>query len=152
MIPFLPSNMSVLFYYIYQVEVLSFYRKMASSSAFKSQDAEKAAEMLFDQITTLKQELREIQSNCPNQLQLDEHQMTDNLEKEVVELASEARVLKKSAPEGNMDDPTIGYYLAIAELEKNNGILRQQKQITEGKFFSSSYIIIHHMAINFDLL
>lgn len=131
MIPFLPSNMLVLFYYIYQVEVLSFYRKMASSSAFKSQDAEKAAEMLFDQITTLKQELREIQSNCPNQLQLDEHQMTDNLEKEVVELASEARVLKKSAPEGNMDDPTIGYYLAIAELEKNNGILRQQKQITE---------------------
>ena len=127
--------MLVLFYYIYQVEVLSFYRKMASSSAFKSQDAEKAAEMLFDQITTLKQELREIQSNCPNQLQLDEHQMTDNLEKEVVELASEARVLKKSAPEGNMDDPTIGYYLAIAELEKNNGILRQQKQITEGNFF-----------------
>ena len=76
---------------------------MATLSAFKSQDAEKAAEMLFEQITILKQELREIQSHCPNQLQLDEHQMTDDLEKEVVELASEARVLKKSAPEGNMD-------------------------------------------------
>ena len=44
-------------------------------------------------------------------------------------MASETEVLKKSAPEGN-DESNIQYFLAIAELEKTNKILRQQEIIT----------------------
>ena len=56
-------------------------------------------------------------------------QNVGDLEKEVIELASETEVLKKSAPEGN-DESNIQYFLAIAELEKTNKILRQQEIIT----------------------
>ena len=53
-----------------------------------------------------------------------------DLEKEVIQLATETNVLKKSAPEVN-DESNIQYFLAIAELEKTNGILRQQEIISQ---------------------
>ena len=45
----------------------------------------------------------------------DDSQNINDLEKEVIELATETNVLKKSAPEAN-DESNIQYFLAIAEL------------------------------------
>ena len=47
----------------------------------------------------------------------DDSQNINDLEKEVIELATETNVLKKSAPEAN-DESNIQYFLAIAELGK----------------------------------
>ena len=101
---------------------------------FKSDDALQAAKVLLEQITSMKNELRKIQSRCPEQFQLEESNH-DDLEREVIEMVNETKVLKKSAPEGNVEDSNVQYYLAIAELEKNNGILRQQQKITQGMHF-----------------
>ena len=49
------------------------------------------------------------------------------LEEEVIQKINETEVLKKSAPEGNVDDPNVQYFLAFAELEKSNAALRQQE-------------------------
>ena len=69
--------------------------------------------------------MKALQEKCgADQLQIEEN----NLEKEVIQLAAETQVLKKSAPEAN-DDSNIQYFLAIAELEKGNAILRQQEII-----------------------
>ena len=98
---------------------------------FRSQEAQKAAEILISHIDIMKADLRAVQSQCPgDMLQLEEH--NDDLEKEVIDLANEAQVLKKSAPEGNVEDSNVQMYLAIAELEKTNSILRQQQKITQG--------------------
>ena len=100
------------------------------ASNFKSEDALKAAETLMDQIVSLKSELRDIQIQYPEQFQLEENHL-DDLEKEVVEMAQNTKVLKESVPEGSSDDSNVQYYLAIAELEKNNGVLRQQQKISQ---------------------
>ena len=100
------------------------------ASNFKSEDALKAAETLMDQIVSLKSELRVIQTQYPEQFQLEENHL-DDLEKEVVEMAQNTKVLKESVPEGSSDDSNVQYYLAIAELEKNNGVLRQQQKISQ---------------------
>ena len=100
------------------------------ASNFKSEDALKAAEVLMDQIVSMKSELRVIQTQCPEQFQLEENHL-DDLEKEVVEMAQKTKVLKESVPEGSSDDSNVQYYLAIAELEKNNGVLRQQQKISQ---------------------
>lgn len=99
------------------------FRKM-----FKNPNALKAAEVLSDQISAVKSELKKLQGQC-ELLQVDDNNQED-LEKEVIELANEAEVLKKSAPEAN-DDSNIQYFLAIAELEKSTGVLRQQEKITK---------------------
>ena len=99
---------------------------------FRSQEAQKAAETLISHIDVMKADLRAVQSQCPgDMLQLEEHN-DDNLEKEAIDLANEAQVLKKSAPEGNVEDSNVQMYLAIAELEKTNSVLRQQRKITQG--------------------
>ena len=70
--------------------------------------------------------MKALQEKCgSDQLQIEEN----NLEKEVIQLAAETQVLKKSAPEAANDDSNIQYFLAIAELEKSNAILRQQEII-----------------------
>jgi len=97
---------------------------------FRSQEAQKAAETLISHIDVMKTDLRVVQSQCPgDMLQLEEH--NDDLEKEAIGMANEAQVLKKSAPEGNVEDSNVQMYLAIAELEKTNSILRQQQKITQ---------------------
>jgi len=98
---------------------------------FKSEAALKAAQTLSDQITAVKTQLRTLQDKCGgDQLVIEgDCKNVGDLEKEVIELASETEVLKKSAPEGN-DESNIQYFLAIAELEKTNKILRQQEIIT----------------------
>ena len=94
-------------------------------------EAQKAAETLISHIDVMKTDLRVVQSQCPgDMLQLEEH--NDDLEKEAIGMANEAQVLKKSAPEGNVEDSNVQMYLAIAELEKTNSILRQQQKITQG--------------------
>ncbi len=95
---------------------------------FKTENALKAAEVLSNQISSVKTELKEIQDQC-ELFQVDCGK-TEDLEREAIELAVETEVLKKSAPEGN-EDATIQYFLAIAELEKTNAMLRQQEKLTQ---------------------
>ena len=102
---------------------------------FKTEAALKAAEVLGDQIASVKGELKKLQEECQGEMLLIEDAKHDDLEKEVLELANESEVLKKSAPEVN-DDSNIQYFLAIAELEKTNAVLRQQEKITKDNLTS----------------
>ena len=91
---------------------------------FKSEEARKAADILLDQIAAVKDELESLQAKCGGENKLP----TDpTLEEEVIQKINETEVLKKSAPEGNVDDPNVQYFLAFAELEKSNAALRQQE-------------------------
>lgn len=96
----------------------------------KTEAAVKAAEILSDQIANVKSELKKLQEECGHeQLQIADQGEKD-LEKEALQLAAETELLKKSAPEAN-DDSNIQRFLAIAELEKINKVLRQQEVITQ---------------------
>ena len=89
---------------------------------FKSEEARKAAEILSDQIGVMKEELKDFQVKCGGEVPTD-----PTLEEEVIQKINETEVLKKSAPDGNVDDPNVQYFLAFAELEKSNTALRQQE-------------------------
>jgi len=99
---------------------------------FKTEAALKAAQILLDQILAAKTELKTLEDKFgADRLHVeDDSENVGDLEKEVIELATETDVLKKSAPEAN-DESNIQYFLAIAELEKTNGILRQQEIISQ---------------------
>ena len=96
---------------------------------FKSQEARQAAEILSDQIAAVKSELKSIQDKCGS----DQMPNDPTLEEDVIQKIHEVEVLKKSAPEGNVDDPNVQYFLAFAELEKSNAALRQQEAMVREK-------------------
>jgi hypothetical protein len=95
-----------------------------------SESALKAAQALSDKISIVKSQLKQLQKEGANQLLVDDGDKED-LEKEVVQLATETDVLKKSAPEGFTEESNVQYFLAIAELEKTNTLLRQQENLTQ---------------------
>ena len=96
---------------------------------FKSQEARQAAEILSDQIAAVKNELKSIQDKCGS----DQMPKDPTLEEDVIQKIHETEVFKKSAPEGNVDDPNVQYFLAFAELEKSNAALRQQETMVREK-------------------
>ena len=96
---------------------------------FKSPEAREAAEILSDQIAALKTELKSIQQKCGS----DQMPEDPTLEEDVIQKIHETQVLKKSAPEGNVDDPNVQYFLAFAELEKSNSALRQQETLVRDR-------------------
>jgi hypothetical protein len=94
----------------------------------------KAAQALSDKISSVKSQLKQLQMDGANQLQVDDGDKED-LEREVVQLAAETEVLKKSAPESGFteesNESNIQYFLTIGELEKTNSLLRQQENMTQ---------------------
>lgn len=100
---------------------------------FKSASSQKAAEILYSQIEAAKSELKAIQGQCgEDMLQImDVVSGKEDLEKEVIQLANETSVLKKSAPEGTVEESNIQYFLAISELEKTNQLLRHHEAIAQ---------------------
>eukprot|EP00093_Oithona_nana_P000066 00066.XXX_53_1524_1 [CDS] Oithona nana genome sequencing. len=86
-------------------------------------------QILSDQIAAVKNELKSIQDKCGS----DQMPKDPTLEEDVIQKIHETEVFKKSAPEGNVDDPNVQYFLAFAELEKSNAALRQQETMVREK-------------------
>lgn len=97
-------------------------------------DALQAVQALSDKIASVQDELSTLEKVGANQQPQQQTELENGdskLEKEVTYMAAEVDVLKKSAPEEHPEDNNVQYFLAVAEMQQTNEMLREQEHFCQ---------------------
>lgn len=93
-------------------------------------DAAKAVPLLLNRIDEIKAELADLEKKKSNQPSISAIHQSE-LERDIGYNVTEIEVLKSAVPEGYMEDENVQYFLAVAEIQKSNEVLRQQLQFSQ---------------------
>ena len=93
-------------------------------------DAAKAVPLLLNRIDEIKAELADLEKHKANQPPISAIHRSE-LERDIGYNVAEIEVLKSAVPEGHMEDENVQYFLAVAEIQKSNEVLRQQLQFSK---------------------
>lgn len=93
-------------------------------------DAAEAVSLLLNRIDAVKAELADLEKKKANQPPISATHQSE-LERDIGYNVAEIEVLKNTVPEGHMEDENVQYFLAVAELQKSNEVLRQQLQFSQ---------------------
>lgn len=93
-------------------------------------DAAKAVPVLLNRIDAIKAELRDLETKKSNQPSISELHRSE-LERDIAYNVAEIELLKSTVPEGQIEDENVQYFVAVAEIQKSNEVLRQQLQFSE---------------------
>lgn len=93
-------------------------------------DASKAVPILLNRIDEIKSEVSSLETKKSNQPPISEIHPSE-LERDIAYNVAEIELLKNAVPEGQIEDDNIQFFVAVAEIQKSNEILRQQLQFSK---------------------